>query len=88
MTSAPTCRVLESPIGAVARPDTFLILITAISALVSDPTRSAVKDALEPGSVTVIEAAEATTCALVSTTPSALNTIPVPAPCATLLKAS
>src|SRR5205823_6345753 len=81
-TLSPTRSDDDAPSSTVWRPDAFLIFSSAMSLSLSTPTTSAWRPLVWPGSVTVIELAPAMTWALVSTSPSAVSTMPVPAPLA------
>ena len=80
ITVSPTLRSPELPSSAVGRLLTPLIFTRARSALVSAPINVASWAWVSLLSVTLIDVAPATTWALVSRSPSAVMTTPVPAP--------
>ena len=79
-TSSPTRRSPELPSSTVFRLLAPLILSRARSFELSAATRVASRAWLSPARLTLIDVAPATTWALVSTSPSAVRTTPVPAP--------
>ena len=80
ITLSPTFRAEELPRSATGRLLTPLILTRARSLLVSAPITVALWDWVSVPTVTLIDVAPATTWALVSSSPSGVSTMPVPAP--------
>src|SRR5262249_16538257 len=78
-TSSPTWRAAESPSCTVGRPLTPWILISATSSAASVPIRVASRACDSPKTVTLIDEAPSITWLLVSTSPSDVRIMPLPA---------
>ena len=79
VTWSPTAKADESPSLAVVRPEAFGSRRSAMSSAGSIPPRLAAY-VVPPATRTVMRPAASMTCALVSTSPEGVTTIPVPTP--------